>query len=429
MTFFSPTAVRACWSALAVLALAATAGCSGPAGTVGVGSSPSASPSVDASASGGPGSASATTPSAAATGIPQLDVEVVTRGLEDGWDVGFLPDGQLLVTQLPARIVLLSGGRSGARVTPVEADLSDVMVRGEGGLLGMVIHPDFATSREFTTCQDHQENGSPVDIRLVTWRLSEDGRRATKVKDLVTGLPIAASGRHSGCRPTIAADGTLIVGTGDTAHGDIPQDRTRLGGKTLRLDLKTGRPAPDNPFVSAKDPAERLVYTYGHRNVQGIAVRPGTGQVFSVEHGPDVDDEVNLLTPGGNYGWDPSRGGTVSGYDESVPMTDTERFPNAVRAVWSSGDPTVATCAGAFLSGTQWAGLDGALAVTTLKGERLLLISMDRSGRVSQVRTPGELKGSFGRLRAARVGPDGALYLTTSNGGDDALLRVTPKAG
>ena len=118
----------------------------------------------------------------------------------------------------------------------MRADLDDVFVQGEGGLMGMVVHPDFATSREFTTCQTHQEGGDPKDIRLVTWRLSADERSAERVRTLLTGLPIS-TGRHSGCRPEIAADGALLVGTGDTAQGDIPQDRTSLGGKVLRLDL------------------------------------------------------------------------------------------------------------------------------------------------------------------------------------------------
>jgi glucose/arabinose dehydrogenase len=392
-----------------------TSGTAGPPGT-----SP-ASPGR-----GTPASPSVVTPRR--TTVPALDVKVVTRGLQHGWDVGFLPDGQVLVTERPGRIALVSGTAPGARVREVDADLSDVAVGGEGGLLGMVLHPDFATSRLFTTCQNHQEGGDPVDIRLVTWRLSPDGTSATRVKDLLTGLPTADSGRHSGCRPTIAADGALLVGTGDTADGAVPQDRTSLGGKVLRLDLRTGQPLPDNPFVAAANPRERLVWTYGHRNVQGVAVRPGTGQAYSAEHGPSNNDEVNLLRPGANYGWDPSRGGTQGGYDESVPMTDTGRFPDAVPATWQSGETTQAICAVAFLDGPQWGALDGALVVTALKGEKALVLRLDEAGAVTSVAAPEELQ-QFGRLRAARLGPDGALYVTTSNGDDDALLRVTPRTG
>ncbi len=358
----------------------------------------------------------------------ELTVDVIGAGLEHGWGIGFLPDGQLLVTERPAELTLFSSGEPGAQATGVQADLGSVHVAGEGGLMGLVVHPDFARSRQFTTCQTHAENGEPVDVRLVTWRLSADGRRADKVKDLLTGLPLNPSGRHSGCRPTLAADGALLVGTGDTARPEVAQDRRSLGGKVLRIDLRTGEGLPDNPFADSGNANERRLASYGHRNVQGVAVRPGTEQVFIAEHGPDVDDEINLLEMGGNYGWDPAQGGTVDSYDESVPMTDLDRFTDAVRPQWTSGDTTEAICGAAFLEGDQWGELEGSLAVTALKGSKLLLYTLDEQGAVSGVSVPPELDGTYGRLRAARTGPDGALYLTTSNGDDDKLLRVTPSA-
>jgi glucose/arabinose dehydrogenase len=361
------------------------------------------------------------------TGVPELQVELVAGGLSHVWDIGFLPDGRALVTEREGRIALLSGTGPGATVREVDADLSDVYARGEGGLMGMVVHPDFAQSRRFTTCQTHMQDGNPTDVRLVTWQLAADGTSARRVADpLVGGLPINQSGRHSGCRPTIAPDGALLVGTGDTARAAVAQDLNSLGGKVLRVDLATGGPAPGNPFADAQNPAQRLIWTYGHRNVQGVAVRPGTGEVYVAEHGPTEDDEINRLRPGGNYGWDPSQGGTVGGYDEDVPMTDLGRFPDAVPAVWSSGDPVEAICGTAFLSGGQWGDLNGALAVAALRGQNLLLLTLGPDGAVTGVSKPAPLDGTFGRLRAARVGPDGALYVTTSNGTDDEVLRVTP---
>lgn len=365
-----------------------------------------------------------------ATDVPgdvALRTEEIAGGLEHGWDVGFLPDGSLLVPQRPGKLALVSAARPGARVDEVAADFSDVHVRGEGGLMGLVVHPDFARSRKFVTCQTHREDGRAVDVRLVTWTLAPDGRSAARVGDLLTGLPVNESGRHSGCRPTVAPDGALLVGTGDTASDPrIGQDRSSLGGKVLRIDLETGDPLPDNPFASAADPAERRLYSYGHRNVQGVAVRPGSGQVFLAEHGPTVNDEVNLARPGGNYGWDPSRGGTGDTYDESVPMTDTERFPDAVVAQWTSGDITEAICGAAFLTGPQWGALEGRLAVVALKGQKMLLFALDEAGAVTEVTLPPEFDDTHGRLRAARTGPDGGLYVTTSDGEDDKLLRLTP---
>jgi glucose/arabinose dehydrogenase len=363
----------------------------------------------------------------ARTGTPELRASVVAGGLSHVWDLGFLPDGRVLLTQRDGRIALLSGAQPGATVTQVAADQSDVYVRGEGGLMGMVVHPDFAQTRRFTTCQTHMTDGTPTDVRLVTWQLSADGRAASRVADpLVGGMPINPSGRHSGCRPTLTADGVLLVGTGDTARADISQDLTSLGGKVLRIDLATGGPAPGNPFADAGNPAQRLVWNYGHRNVQGVAVEPRSGAVYAAEHGPTTDDEVNLLRDGANYGWDPSRGGTVGGYDESVPMTDLQRFPDAVSAAWSSGSPVEAVSGTAFLSGPQWGDLDGVLAVGALRGQKLLLMRLGPDGAVAQVTIPPALNGAFGRLRAVRLAPDGALLVSTSNGTDDQVLRVDP---
>lgn len=352
----------------------------------------------------------------------KFKVETVASGLEHGWDIAFLPEGGILVPQRPGRLALVRDGKT----AEVKADFSDVLVNGEGGLMGMVLSADFATSREFITCQTHKEDGKAVDIRLVTWHLSDDASSATKVKDLLTGLPVNPSGRHSGCRPTFAADGALLVGTGDTARSTISQDRHSLGGKVLRLDAKTGNPLPDNPFITSADPHERLIYTYGHRNLQGVAIRPGSGQVITAEHGPTFDDEVNLLKPGANYGWDPSKGGTDSDYDESVPMTDLKRFPDAVSPLWTSGKITEAISGDAFLTGPQWGKNDGALVVVALKGQKLLLYHLDAAGKVVDVTLPPEFDDKFGRLRAVRSGPDGSLYVTTSDGTDDKLLKVTP---
>ncbi|MGW6937052.1 PQQ-dependent sugar dehydrogenase [Lentzea sp. NPDC054927] len=335
-----------------------------------------------------------------------LKVEEVATGFQHAWDLGFLPDGSMLVTERPGTIKLVRGGQ----VTPVDIDLRDVQARGEGGLMGMVIHPD---NQRFTVCYNTSK-----DVRLVTYKL--DGTRAAKVKDLVTGMPSNSSGRHSGCRPTLAPDGSMYVATGDIAQARNPQDRTSLGGKVLRIDPETGEGAAGNPFISSGNANERRIFSYGHRNVQGVVFRPDSDQAFSSEHGPDIDDEVNLLRAGANYGWDPSKGGTTSRYDESVPMTDQQRFPDAVPAVWSSGSSTEAICQAAF-----W---NGKLAITALKGSKLLLFTLDAAGKVQNVSIPEELNDKYGRLRAARTGPDGALYITTSNGTNNKLLRLTGTA-
>ncbi len=173
----------------------------------------------------------------------------------------------------------------------------------------------------------------------------------------------ADSGRHGGCRLRFDGDGQLLIGTGDNAVGTNPQDLSTLAGKLLRVDPQTGQPSADNPFLELTDPTSHAIVGYGHRNVQGIAVQPGTGAVWTAEQGSQVDDEVNLATDGGNYGWDPVGQGE---YDESVPMTDPE-IPGAIAAVWSSGDPTIAVSGITFLDGEQWGAYDGLLLLGVQK--------------------------------------------------------------
>ena len=338
------------------------------------------------------------------TGAPALDVAVVVDGLDHVWDVVAAPDGTLLVDERGGGFTAVLPDGTARRV---EADFGDLFVRGETGLMGLALDPAFDENRRLYSCQGDVDGA----IAVVGWTIASDWRSAARVADpLVAGLPLnEESGRHGGCRLRIAPDGMLLVGTGDTADGALPQDPRSLGGKVLRVDPVTG---------------EREVWTLGHRNVQGLAVRPGSGQVFAVEHGPDRDDEVNLLQPGANYGWDPDGGGR---YDESVPMTD-EAIEGAIPAVWASGHPTLAPSGATFLDGEQWGSYDGLLLVGLLKAQGVLALRLDEDGAlVEQFRLP-ELDGAFGRVRSLLQGPDGALYATTDNGGDaDRLLRVTPR--
>ena len=338
---------------------------------------------------------------------PAITVVPLVTQLHIPWDLAFTPDGTMLFTERAGRLVSrLTNGT----VLAVTADFSDLYVVSEAGLMAIVVDPGFSTNRRFYTCQAH----SGAEVQVIAWTMNEAYTAATRVDDpLVGGIPAAS--RHSGCRLRFGPQGYLWIATGDATMGTVPQDLASLGGKVLRVNATTGAAAPGNPFSS-------LVYTYGHRNVQGLALRPGTNQMWSVEHGPTVDDEINLLTAGGNYGWNP-----VPGYNESVPMTDLEEFSEAVAAKWSSGDPTLATSGGIFLEGAEWEEWNGRLAVATLKNESLRIFHFNTDGTlVSHVVAP-KLDGAYGRLRTPVLGPDGALYITTSNGGSsDSILRVVP---
>ncbi len=343
---------------------------------------------------------------------PDITVVELVSGLSIPWDIAFTPDGTMLFTQLSG---VLSSRLVDGAVQTVSADFSDLSVRGTRGLMGIVVDPDFASNRRFYTCQGH----TGPEVQVIAWTISADYTAATRVGDpLVGDLPAVAY--HAGCRLRFGPDGYLWIATGDAFAVGAAQDLDSLGGKVLRVDASTGAAAPGNPFGSP-------VYTYGHRNPQGLALRPDTRQMWLVDHGPTWDDEINLLTAGGNYGWDPVLADMPNVYTEQVPMTDLMKFPDAVEARWSSGEPTLATSGGIFLAGDDWEEWDGRLAVGTLKASELHVFEFTASGTfVSQVVVP-ELDGTYRRLRTPMLGPEGALYVTTSNGGGaDRILKVAP---
>ena len=351
---------------------------------------------------------------------PELTVTVIVRGLSHPWGIDFTPDGTMLFTQ---RAGVLNARLTDGTVKRIDADLGDLLVDGFAGLQALAVDPDFTTNRRFYTLQGHTGR----EMQVIAWTVDADYDEATRVVDpLVKGIPIGPGPWHSGGRLVFGPEGYLWIATGDGRVVTGAQDLTSLGGKVLRVDPQTGGGAPGNPF-GASSP----VYSYGFRNPQGLALRPGTDQMWLVEHGPKHDDEINLLAPEGNYGWDPiPDNGALVFYDYSdeagVPMTDLAKFQSARQARWSSGFPTLATSGAGFLDGPQWGEWEGRLAVATLKTKSLRVFEFTEQGDfVSQIVVP-ELDGSHNRLRTPVLGPDGALYIATSNlPGNDRILRVT----
>lgn len=364
---------------------------------------PARTPAPGVSASGAPVAVPTAEP-------PAVTVDILLDGLDHPWDVVAAPDGTILTGERGGRFVVR---HPDGQAATVHADLSDLYAVGETGLMGIALSHDFATDRTFYTCQGHRD---PDDVRVVAWTVDHDWTAATRSHTVIAGLPVADGGRHGGCRILAHPDGTLYVGTGDSARPTVPQDRDSLGGKVLHLN-PDGTPGLGNP-----DPRS-TVYTLGHRNVQGLALQPDTGRIYAVEQGTRRDDEVNLLEPGGNYGYRPDR--EPGRYDESVPMTDPDRVPGAIGAVWSSGSPTIATPAGAFVTGAGWGRWSGALAVSSQQDALLLLLRPADDGR-SVVESTTLLDGAYGRLRSLTSLPDGSLLVTTDNGSTDRVLRVTP---
>ncbi len=353
--------------------------------------------------------------------FPALEVTTPVSQMSIPWDVQQLPSGQLLITERSTKKLWIKDG-SGRH--EVDFPNGNIWASGETGLMGLELNPTFGRNRLFYTCHGRTLSGGRHDIAVVAWRLSQNRQSATRVKTLLGGIKVT-SGRHGGCRLLALRNGSMYVGTGDAAVGTHPQNKRTLNGKVLRLETKTGNPWPGNPWINATNKNKRYLVNYGHRNIQGLA-RRADGTIWSIEHGSYRDDEVNLVEEKGNYGWDPvpNDGGDPS-YNEEVEMTDLVKFPNAIEAKWSSGDPTVATSGGVFVRGEQWGEYDGMLAVACLAGSQVMFIRFDEDGnQVGEVRIPSVLEGD--RVRSISRANNGDLLITTANGFDDRILRVSP---
>jgi glucose/arabinose dehydrogenase len=354
-----------------------------------------------------------------------LEITTVLDDLDRPWDIAFTPNGTMLVTERDREQVdalLPSGERR------ILADSPDgVWHRFETGMMGIAVSPDFATNREFYVC--HGWNvGETKDVRVTAWHINAAFTEATITRVVMSGIEIYG-GKHAGCRLRFAPDGALFVSTGDARSGPLPQDKTSLNGKILRIDAATGEGWPGNPWEDAANANKRRVYTYGHRNAQGLAWRDlggGEGEMWSVEQGTDRDDEVNQLRPGGNYGWNP-----MPDYSAFAPMTDHSLPGRQIDARWSSGFPTIATSGAGWITDDMWGRWQGRLAVGTTFAMELKIMKFKPNGHLVSVLTPPQLDGPYGDLRVPVQGPDGALYLATDNGeeevpGIDRILRVVP---
>ncbi|TQS44221.1 PQQ-dependent sugar dehydrogenase [Cryptosporangium phraense] len=332
-------------------------------------------------------SASPTTPGGSAED-DGVGVQVLVKNLQVPWGLAFLPDGNALVTERDTRRILqvTPGGRS----TPVQT-IEDAYSGGEGGLLGIAVSPKYATDK----------------TAYIYYTTRTDNRIAKLVLGqppvpIVTGIPV--SGIHNGGRLAFGPDGYLYAGTGDASQRGRAQDVKSLGGKILRM-TTAGKPAPGNPYPNS------LVWSRGHRNVQGLAW-DSQKRLYATEFGQNQWDEVNLITKGGNYGWP-----TVEG-----KSTD-KRYTNPL-VTWSTDE---ASPSGAAIVGNN-------LLVAALKGQRIWVVPLDAdTGKVKGEPRP-LLQDRYGRLRTIMSAPDGSVWVTTSNRDgrgkpsvdDDRILRIIP---
>lgn len=367
---------------------------------------------------------------AVAASDPVVARSTVVSGLSTPWDIAFTPDGTLLFTE--------RGGGIGVRLADgtVRRGLfrpADFVAQDQSGMLGIAVDPAFATNRTvyvyMASTLPSASGQSGTNNRVVRLTVNADYSAFSNRVDIVTGISYAG-GAHSGGRIKFGPDGFLYITTGDNRLGEVPQRLTVLGSKVLRVD-RDGNPAPGNATPAGGDPR---IFTFGHRNPQGIDFRPGSGVPYTGEHGPGHDDEVTALAAGGNAGWDPLCRPELSGYcgySRPTPMTDLTRFPSAMRPVWATGGiggrpgRSEGMADVAFLRGSAWRAWEGRLAVALLAGTRIevLQLSADGNSTLGTTSLFTNLSPRI-RIRALEMGPDGALYASTDSG---EIWRIAPQ--
>jgi glucose/arabinose dehydrogenase len=389
-------------------------------------------------------------------GTPSLTSTTVLKDRDEViWDMAFLPDGAMFFTErcgglsvrLASGTVIPLLGIKESKGYPQTA--SDLFCSGQAGMSGVAIDPDYANNR-FIYVSSASSMTAPGTNRVLRLTVSPDLTSVSNRQDIVTDIaykpaksdhPFGDPGAHNGGRLRFSpADGFLYVTTGDTHNGEVPQSPTLIGGKVLRID-RDGKAAPGNNAPQGFDPR---VFTYGHRNPQGICFRPGTNQAFTAENGPWHSDEVTALVAGGNAGWDPrpnvgGRGDCPDkycGYSPNqmgamdpkeraafMPMTDTKTYPNAMQPAWNNDGLSQGMFSCTFLNGPQWKDWNGRMVVSltgigihgTPVGNRLDVLNITPDGS-SATRTTVSLPMPAGRFRSSVQAPDGSLYVSTDTG-------------
>lgn len=325
-----------------------------------------------------------------------LSIRKVKDSLEIPWEILWGPDGYIWFTERKGNINRMDPATG--EVIKL-ATIKDCFSYTSSGLLGMALHPDFVKQPYVYVAYTFSPSDSS-QIRLKIRRYTYDAKNQQLIepKDLTKPLWLGSFGAY-GCRLLISGRGELFATIGDAGDYSLPQDTSKLQGKIWRLDLD-GNPYPGNPFHNE-------IYSYGHRNPQGLVWAPN-GFLYSSEHGPTHDDEINIIKKGGNYGW-PNIGGKTDEPDE-IDFAKGRKVEDAIYS-WT---PTIATCGLDYYNSNAIPEFSKALILVTLKQSDMRVLSLDSSGSVI-TNERVLLSYKFGRLRDVCVSPDGRIFFCTSN--------------
>lgn len=343
-----------------------------------------------------------------------LEVQTVAGGLVHPWALAFLPGGRLLVTERPGRMRIVSRG---GELSPPLKNVPAVWASGQGGLLDVATDAAFAQNRTIYFCYAERADGGGRTA-VARARLSDDGApRLDAVRVIFRQQGPLSGGNHYGCRIAQGRDGNLFVTLGEHfSHRDEAQNLGNHLGKIVRI-TPDGAPPPDNPFIG-RDGAKPEIWSYGHRNEQGLAINPATGVLWEIEHGPRGGDEVNIIGKGRNYGW------PVIGYgiDYSGAKIHHSTSKPGMEQPIKSWVPSIAPSGMAFYTGRLFPKWDGSLFTGALAGMMLVRLSLHGDAVTGEERL---LQNLNERIRDVRQGPDGALWLVTDSSAG-RVLRVAP---
>jgi aldose sugar dehydrogenase len=341
-------------------------------------------------------------------------LETVAKGLDHPWSLAFLPDGRMLVTERPGRMRIVA--RDG-KLSPALAGVPKVFAASQGGLHDVILDRDFGQNRTIYFCYA-EPAGSGARTALARARLMDEGTpRLDAVEVIFRQEGPLSSGNHFGCRIVHAPDGNLFLTTGD--HFTARDQAQNLGnhlGKLIRI-RPDGSVPPDNPFVGRAG-AKPEIWSYGHRNAQGLALHPASGKLWEHEHGPRGGDEINLIEKGKNYGW------PVIGYGidySGAKIHESTRKEGMEQPLWY-WVPSIAPSGMAFYTGDLFPAWRGNLFVGALASQLLARLELDGDKVVKEERLLRELRE---RIRDVRQGPDGALWLLADNSAG-RILRLAP---